>query len=96
MLLLKLLALALGITLLSPFWYPHVRGIRKGDLVSIMSDTLPGRLRGEALEDGKQGQEIRILTEQGKEIKCKIVSYAGTFSRAKVKVKDEGQVIEVS
>ncbi len=97
MLLLKLLALALGITLLSPFWYPHARGIKKGDSVTIFSDVMPfGRLHGEAIEDGRQGQEIKVLTEQGKEIKCKVTSYAGTLSRAKVKVKDEGQMIEVN
>ena len=95
MLLLKLLALALGITLLSPFWYPHVRGVRKGDMVTITSDAVVGSLRGEALESGRQGQEIRVLTEDGKEIKCKITNYAGTFSRAKVKANDEMQVIEI-
>ena len=95
MLLLKLLALALGITLLSPFWYPHVRGVRKGDIVTITSDAVVGSLRGEALENGRQGQEIRVLTEDGKEIQCKITKYAGTFSRAKVKANDETQVIEI-
>ncbi|MCX8200038.1 MAG: flagella basal body P-ring formation protein FlgA [Candidatus Micrarchaeota archaeon] len=95
MLLLKMLALALGITLLSPFWYPHARGVKKGDAVTIVSNTMGGWLRGEALEDGRLGQEIRVLTENNKEIKCKISSYAGTFSRAKVKVNDEEQIVEV-
>lgn len=98
MLLAKLIALALGITLLSPLWYPHIRGIKSGDRVLICSPSpfigIKSRY-GIAQEDGRKGGEIKVATEEGEELSCEIVSYAGTFSKAKVRVRDDAQLIEV-
>ncbi|MEM0438274.1 MAG: hypothetical protein QXU54_03155, partial [Candidatus Micrarchaeia archaeon] len=94
----KLLALALGITLLTPLWYPHVRGVRKGDLVTIEGEgsllKIPSQ-RGVALTSGHMWGTIKVAAEDGREFTCRIKSYAGTFSRAKVVLEDREQMIEV-
>ncbi|MCX8205891.1 MAG: hypothetical protein N3H30_01545 [Candidatus Micrarchaeota archaeon] len=94
----KLLALALGITLLTPLWYPHVRGIRKGDVVTIEDEgsmlKIPST-RGVALTSGHMWGTVKVATEDGREFVCRIKSYAGTFSRARVVLEDREQMIEV-
>ncbi len=97
-LLVKLVALALGVTLLSPLWYPHLRGIKAGDKVFIANPSPFIKIKGRygiAQEDGRKGSIITVISEDGHEVKCKIISYATTFSKAKVMVKDDAQVVEV-
>ncbi len=98
LLLAKLVALAFGITLLSPVWYPHIRGVRKGDRVSIVGMSPFVELRskyGLAQTNGRLGNAITVITDDGSEVLCEVVAYAGMFSHAKVKIKDNAQVIEV-
>ena len=98
LLLAKLLAAALAITLSSPLWYPHVRGVRRGDRVMIVGPSPMARMRsmyGTADENGRIGEMIRVVSDDGSELKCRIVSYAGTLSKAKVKVEDDAKVVEV-
>ncbi len=94
MLLLKMLAVAVAITLLSPFWYPHLRGVREGDIVVFASPT-PfahyGLKYGKALNSGRIGSHIMIMDEDGNEHRCRVISYAGTFSKARVVIEDEAE-----
>lgn len=97
-LLVKLIALALGITLLSPLWYPHMRGVKAGDRVIITNPSPFIKIKsryGIAQDNGRKGSVITVITEDGQEVKCEIVSYASTFSKAKVRVSDDAQVVEV-
>jgi hypothetical protein len=90
--LVKLMAVAFGLSLLSPFLYPHIRGIKKGDTVQLVfEEQTPfqifyGNSTGVARESGRVGNEIRVELSDGSEEGCVIISYAGIFSPAKVKV----------
>ena len=96
--LVKLLALAMGVTLLSPFIYPAIRGVRRGDKVIIINTNPFVRMRsriGVAQNDAHKGQVLKVMTDVGDTVECEIVDYEGTFSRAKVKIKDHGKDVEV-
>jgi len=91
--LLKLLAFAVGSAILTPFVYPHLRGVRKGDAVRVVlsEQKLPFNLfyrRSEAVAmgNGRIGSVIRIAFENGSEEDGVVVSYAGTLAPAKVKI----------
>lgn len=93
--LVKLLAVAFGLSLLSPFLYPHIRGIRKGDAVKlIFEEQSPfqifyGNRTGVALENGRIGGRIRVEFNDGREEDGVIVAYAGIFSPAKVRALEK-------
>jgi len=91
--LLKLLAFAFGSAILSPFVYPHLRGVRKGDSVQAMlsEQELPFNLfyrRSDAvaMSSGRVGGVIKIAFNDGSEEEGVVVSYAGMFTPAKVKI----------
>ncbi|MEM4389742.1 MAG: hypothetical protein QXG98_03685 [Candidatus Micrarchaeia archaeon] len=91
-LLAKLLAAALGASLLSPLIYPHLRGVRRGDdvLVFAEDESIPivgfAVKNGVALESGRAGGIIRVGFPDGTEIACEIVSYSGIFTPARARV----------
>lgn len=94
----KLLAFSIAITLLSPFWYPHVRGLKPGDRVIIdsLSPMVRPRARlGTVSTPGRLGDIITVIGDDGEEYKCKIISYPGTFSKARVRVHDNYRVVQV-
>ncbi len=98
MFLAKLLALAFAITLSSPLWYPHIRGIKPGDRVIIesLSPLIKPKSRfGTVNSPGRVGEVISVIGDDGEEYKCKIVSYPGTFSKAKVRVVDDFNEVKV-
>jgi len=86
----KLLALAFGAALLTPFIYPHVRGVRKGDSVYVelaQTRTLPGIVRilinsgsGIAMENGRIGSKLMVMMNDGSFRQCVILRYPGLFS----------------
>lgn len=91
--LLKSLAFAFGLSLLMPFIYPHVRGVRAGDevLVVLSEGQLPFSILSApsfavAMENGRIGSSIRVRLKDGSEEECVVISYAGLFNPAKVKV----------
>jgi hypothetical protein len=91
--LLKLLALDVGLAMLMPFVYPHVRGVRKGDAVEVVlsEQGIPFNLfyrrsDAAAVSNGRVGNTIRVAFRDGSEEDAVVVSYAGMFSRAKVKI----------
>ncbi len=92
----KLLALAFGVSVLTPLAYPLLRGVRKGDEVAVDfggAQALPGLLSvffrtgsGVAMERGRVGQKIMVALDDGSMRSCVVVSYPGFFSPAKVRV----------
>jgi len=91
--LLKLLAFAFGSAILAPFIYPHMRGIKKGDAVQLVlfEQELPFNLfyrssNAVAISSGRVGSVIRIAFNDGSEEEGVVVSYAGMFTPAKVKI----------
>jgi len=91
--LLKSLALAFGLSLLTPFAYPHIRGVREGDVVSVVlsEQKLPFKIpfmrsTAVALTSGRIGDVIKIEFSDGSEEEGVVVSYAGFFTPAKVKL----------
>ncbi len=98
--LLKLLALALGISLLTPFAYPHVRGVRKGDVVLVANYEASGFANllqmntAVAMSSGRTGGRIRISLPNGNVAEGEIISYAGFIMPARVRLTE--REIEVS
>lgn len=91
--LLKSLALAFGLSLLMPFIYPHIRGVREGDEVAVVlsEQELPFRIpfmrsTAVAAGSGRVGGMIRIAYRDGSEEEAVVVSYAGLFTPARVKI----------
>jgi len=94
--LLKLLAFAVGASLLTPMAYPYLRGVRKGDQVSVemggMSG-MPGILRmifqsgaGVAMESGRKGGKVMVLMNDSSVRQCVITGYAGFFKPAQARL----------
>ncbi len=99
----KLVALDLGISLILGFVYPHVRGVKQGDLLSTNSAFFDNRSAGivlnmlagpsaVALQNGRKGDRIKI-NFQGRNAEGIVVSYAYTFSLATVKVTEMEQPV---
>lgn len=90
--LLKLLALALGISLLTPLAYPYVRGVRKGDVVLLASYEASGFANllqmqtAVAITNGRIGSRIRVSLPNGDGAEGEIISYAGFITPARVKL----------
>jgi hypothetical protein len=91
--LLKLLALDIGLAILMPFAYPSIRGVRSGDAVVVLISErelpfgmLPARSNAFASSNGRVGSRIKVKFRDGSEEDCVVVSYAGMFTPAKVKI----------
>ncbi len=100
----KVVALCIGISLLGGFAYPHIRGVKRGDLLStnaVMHNghnhpgatviNLLGGPTAVAMQSGRVGSRIKI-NFQGRNAEGIIVSYASTFSAAVVKITEMEQV----
>jgi len=90
--LLKLLALALGISLLTPLAYPYARGVRNGDVVLLANYEASGFANllqmntAIALSSGRIGGRIRVTLPNGDEAEGEIISYAGFITPARVRM----------
>lgn len=91
----RLIALALGLSIVWAFAYPHVRGVKKGDaLVALFRREGGARaalldvLFVTALSDGRLGEKIKIVYGNGIQAEGQITSYGGTFSPATVKITE--------
>lgn len=92
------IALAIGLSIVVSLAYPHVRGVQKGD--TLVGEVPRARSVGHtvmafvesaavvALEGGRQGHKIRVRLPNGKSAEGIIVSYAGTFSPAFIKITE--------
>lgn len=90
MLLLKLVALSIGVSIIVALFYPSIRGVRKGDRVLVSTGNLPTILgfgrTGIAIEDGRLQKEIKIRFSNGREAVGIVEDYGGTFSIPKVRL----------
>lgn len=91
--LLKSLAFAFGSAMLMPFIYPHIRGVRKGDEVGVVLSekelpfSIPFVRSGAiAMGNGRIGERIRVAFRDGSKEEGVVVSYAGLFTPAKIKL----------
>lgn len=86
-------ALSIGVSLV----YPEIRGVKKGDPVSVVpSSSIPaliGRV-GRALSNGKKSNEIRVRFDNGEEAMGIIEGYAGFISPPKIRILYEERINE--
>lgn len=94
----QVLALAIGVSIIVSLCYPHVRGVQRGD--TLVGEVPRARNMGSAmlafvesvpviaLESGRQGSKIRVRMPNGKSAEGIIISYAGTFSPAYIKITE--------
>lgn len=94
----KALALAAGFSIAFTIFYPHMRGVRRGDRVVMVGSGLPmlfglGR-SGFALNDSVLNKEVRIKLDDGKEAIGIVESYEGVLSPPKVRLLYEEKLVE--
>ena len=78
----------LGASILIAYFWPSLRGVKRGDYVSVVRGNMPrifGSV-GTALTDAKLGKEIRVKLDSGKEIVGILESYSGILSKPKVRL----------
>ena len=98
MLLLKLVALSLGVSILFSNVYPHIRGIRKGDKVMIAGSGLGGEflsilLGASALENARIHKEIKLRLPNRRIAIGIVESYEGIISPPRVRLLYEAKEI---
>jgi len=94
----KLLALSMAITLLVPLVYPHIRGVRKGDMVSAVNPPQRGlmpqlqipflQFGGSyvALDSGRIGTRLRVAMPDGTWREAEVLSYGGFLQPPRVRL----------
>lgn len=98
----KLLALAIGFSLVASYVYPHARGVKKGDqLIALVKGVSPtggtpflNSVIVNAVESGRLGQRIKIRLADGTEREGIITSYAGTLSPPAIRLTETEIPIE--
>ncbi|VVB57957.1 Uncharacterised protein [Candidatus Anstonella stagnisolia] len=93
-LLAKMLAASLGVSLLAPFIYTHVRGVQNGDRVVVVAGTTSSitgfvAKHATALEKGHIGKKIRVALDGGPEMEATVDSYSGILSPARVSLSQK-------
>ena len=97
LLLLKMIAgstvLAIGVSI----FYPELRGIKNGDVVSVVQGSgipsLIGRF-GRAMEEGRRKNQIKVKLDNGSEVTGVVESYEGVISPPKIKIICEERLVE--
>lgn len=102
----KLLALSVGMTMLLPVIYPHLRGVRKGDAVLAINPPQRQGMLGAipmplpfmqlggnftALDSGRMGSRIRVSMADGTWREAEILSYSGFLQPARVRLLENNQ-----
>ena len=94
---LRVMALCTVISIGIVAFYPDVRGIRQGDIVSVVNDSsvpsLIGR-SGVASKNGRKSDRIRIMLHSGHEVMGVIESYEGIISPPKIRIVYEERLVE--
>ena len=100
----KLLALSLAMTLLVPLAYPHIRGVKKGDVVLVVNaphqQMLPipflhlgaGNV---SLDDGRMGSRIRVSMPDGTWREALVLSYASLLTPARVRLLESDLTLSI-
>ncbi len=95
--LLKALALGMAISIIGALAYPEIRGVKRGDAVSVViSNSIPsfiGRV-GRALSNARKNSELRVRFDNGEEAVGIVESYAGLISLPKIRIIYEEKMIE--
>jgi hypothetical protein len=93
----KFVAFGLVISIGGAAFYPEVRGIKQGDMVSVVIDSalpsLIGRY-GRAVSHGRKNQHIKVKFDNGEEALGIVESYQGLFSPPKVRILYEEKLVE--
>ncbi|HLD59851.1 MAG TPA: hypothetical protein VI912_02585 [Candidatus Bilamarchaeaceae archaeon] len=87
--LIKLIAVGMAISILTSIVYPEIRGIKTGDLVAVVNNSIVPIVIGKsgiALEQGKRNTKIRVQLSDGSEGLGIIESYEGIVSPPKIKI----------
>ncbi|MEM2974418.1 MAG: hypothetical protein QW112_02225 [Candidatus Micrarchaeia archaeon] len=103
-LLAKLLAIDVGGAILVTLAYPYIRGVKKGDKISVVEDRAPagpawtifiGLSNGTALDDGRLGDAIKVELLDRSIAICRISKYEGFFSNHEAKILQREIPIEI-
>ncbi len=94
----KLFAFVLGLSIISAYLLPFIRGVRKGDQLAanVMRHQHNGDIIQQiissyfvtALEDGRAGQKIRVRLANNRTGEGVITSYAGTLTPAQIRLTE--------
>ena len=79
----------MAISILTSIVYPEIRGIKTGDLVAVVNNSIVPIVIGKsgiALEQGKRNTKIRVQLSDGSEGLGIIESYEGIVSPPKIKI----------
>lgn len=90
---LKLQALGIFVALILTIIIPEIRGVKKGDPVTIITNSIFGKL-GYAAEIGRKHEEIKIMLANGSEISGIIEDYGGLITHPRIRVLYEEKLIE--
>ena len=95
----KLAALDVGLSLLTLFVYPYVRGVRKGDRLIVSDERTPvflfGFANAVATSDGWVNDLIQFELIDGTTGIGKVSRYEGIISNAEIKVMEKNVPIEI-
>ena len=93
----KTFVLGVGISIVVSIVYPEVRGVKKGDMVSVvLSSSVPfliGRV-GRAISNARKNSEVRVRFDNGEEAVGIVESYSGLISPPKVRILYEEKIVE--
>jgi len=93
----KSVALGAGLSIVISLVYPELRGVRQGDVVSVvLSNSVPfllGRV-GRAISNARKNTEVRVRFDNGEEAVGVVESYSGIISPPKVRIIYEEKIIE--
>ena len=95
--LVKIIALGLAASILLAFFWPSIRGVKKGDRIFIMSGNmipLFGMSSAVALSDAKTNVEIHFKLDNGMEGVGIVQDCGGLLSYPKVKMTYEERLAE--
>jgi hypothetical protein len=94
---LRIMAIGTVLSIAITVLYPDIRGIKNGDVVSVVNDSsLPSLIgrAGVASSDGRKNDKIRIVLHSGHEVMGVIESYEGIISPPRIKVVYEERLVE--
>lgn len=84
----KMVAIGAAVSLIFSLVYPEIRGIRNGDLVSVVANSAMPVFFGKngiAITSARVNNEITVRFDNGQEVKGVLESYAGFFTLPKVR-----------
>lgn len=93
----KFMAICTVLSVAITAFYPDIRGVKQGDLVSVVADagipSLIGRF-GTAVSNGRKNDRIRILLQNGTEVLGVIENYQGLISPPRIRLLYEERLVE--